>query len=76
MKMNENVVHALAKLFGTNGQGGLVTLTGSTVDLRGLAANKPLATAVVVGTTYWSIDTDPNADAVEVSDGTSWAVMV
>ena len=43
-------------------------LSGSTVDLRGLAANKPAANTVVVGTTYWSVDTG----AIEVSDGTVW----
>ena len=37
-------------------------------DLRGLAANRPAADAVVVGTTYWSVDTG----AIEVSDGTNW----
>ncbi len=51
-------------------------VTGSNLDQRGLAANKPLATAVSAGTTYWSVDTDPNADALEVSDGTNWTVMV
>ena len=53
-----------------------VQLTGSTVDLRGTAANKPDPTTVTVGATYWSIDTDPNAERVEVSDGTQWVVMV
>ena len=48
-----------------------VQLTGSTVDLRGLAANKPAANNVPIGTTYWSVDTD----VVEVSDGTSWVVV-
>ena len=51
------------------------TLTGSLANRRGLAANKPLATAVDVGTTYWSVDTDPHADVVEVSNGTTWVVM-
>lgn len=45
------------------------------LDLRGLAVNKPLATAVQIGATYWSVDTDPNADAIEVSNGTDWSVM-
>ena len=40
-------------------------------DLRGLAANRPAADAVVVGTTYWSVDTG----AIEVSDGTNWNVV-
>lgn len=40
-------------------------------DLRGLAANKPAANAVLLGATYWSIDTG----AIEVSNGTSWVVV-
>lgn len=54
---------------------GKVTIDGSTKDLRGKAANKPAANSVAVGTTYWSIDIDPHADAVEVSNGTSWVVI-
>ena len=50
---------------------GKVTLTGSTVDLRGLAANRPAATSVAVGTTYWSVDTGE----VHVSDGTVWRAV-
>lgn len=45
-----------------------VTLSGSTVDLRGLEANRPAANAVSAGTTYWSIDTGD----VSVSDGSTW----
>jgi hypothetical protein len=52
-----------------------VSLTGSSMDLRGTAANKPLATAVTIGATYWSVDTDPGADTIEVSDGTNWVVI-
>ena len=52
-----------------------VTLSGSNVSLRGLAANKPAANSVDVGVTYWSVDTDPHVDALEVSDGTQWVVM-
>jgi hypothetical protein len=59
----------------TEANPGAVTVNGSLVDLRGLAANKPLATAVVAGTTYWSVDTDPHGDNIEVSDGTTWTVM-
>ncbi len=59
---------------GTNNIG-KITLDGSTNDMRGKAANKPAAGTVAVGTTYWSIDTDPHADAVEVSNGTSWVVI-
>ena len=50
-------------------------LSGSNMDLRGTAATKPLATAVPIGATYWSVDTDPSAEAIEVSDGTNWVVM-
>jgi hypothetical protein len=50
-------------------------VTGSTVDLRRKSADKPLATAVEVGTTFWSVDTDPHAKSIEVSDGTKWVVI-
>ena len=52
---------------------GSVGITGSNgeQDLRGLAADKPAATAVVTGTTYWSVDTGET----EVSDGTSWVAF-
>jgi hypothetical protein len=43
-------------------------------DRRGLAAGRPLADAVPVGTTYWSVDTDPSGEAIEVSNGVSWVV--
>jgi hypothetical protein len=69
-----------------NGDAGALALTekahgkmdiyGNNIDRRGLNANKPLANAVAAGTTYWSVDTDPNMDSLEVSDGTSWTVMV
>ncbi len=52
-----------------------VQFAGSTLDLRNLAANKPAADSVQPGTTYWSVDTDPNAEAVEVSNGTNWTVI-
>ena len=52
-----------------------IQLTGSMIDLRGLAANKPAANAVAIGATYWSVDTDPHGTAIEVSDGTNWAVI-
>lgn len=44
-------------------------------ELRGKAANKPAANAVPIGATYWSVDTDPNANSIEVSNGTSWVVL-
>lgn len=40
-------------------------------DKRGKAADKPLATAVRPGTTYWSVDTN----VIEVSNGTTWRVV-
>ena len=46
-------------------------LTGSTVDLRGLATSKPGASTVDIGVTYWSVDTG----VIEVSDGTNWVVV-
>lgn len=54
---------------------GKVTVFTDERDRRGLAANKPAANAVELGTTYWSIDTDPHAAAVEVSNGTAWVVI-
>ena len=63
----------------TTANPGQVTVTGSLPsfanDLRGLAAAKPAANTVDPGTTYWSVDTDPHGDAIEVSDGTSWVVI-
>lgn len=48
-----------------------VTLTGHTMDLRGLAADRPAANSVDIGVTYWSVDTG----VVEVSDGTKWVMI-
>jgi len=50
-------------------------LSGSKMDLRGTAATKPLATAENIGATYWSVDTDPQGYAIEISDGTDWVVI-
>ena len=44
-------------------------------DLRGKSADRPLATAVAVGTTYWAVDTDPHAASIVVSDGAQWVVI-
>lgn len=44
-------------------------------DLRGKAADKPAANEVAIGTTYWSVDTDPHANAIEVSTGSEWVVI-
>jgi|SRR3972149_3585920 len=40
-------------------------------DMRGAAADKPLASAVAVGITYWSVDTG----VIEVSTGVVWVVV-
>lgn len=48
---------------------------GDNLNRRGLAANRPSPDSVVVGTTYWSVDTDPHADGVEVSNGISWELI-
>jgi len=52
-----------------------VQLTGSILEIRDLAANKPSADAVPIGAIFWAVDTDPHGDAIEVSDGTKWAVI-
>ena len=52
-----------------------VPQSGSNVDLRGLDTNKPAANSVDVGVTYWSVDTDPHMNSLEVSDGTQWVVI-
>ncbi len=59
---------------GTNAIG-KVTISTDERDKRGLAVNKPLASSVENGTTYWSTDTDPHAEAIELSNGTSWVVI-
>jgi hypothetical protein len=59
---------------GTNNIGKVNVATDER-DLRGKAANKPAPNAVPIGATYWSVDTDPHAAAVEVSNGTSWVVI-
>lgn len=59
---------------GTNNIGKVNVATDER-DLRGFAANKPAANTVPIGATYWSVDTDPHAAAVEVSNGTSWVVI-
>jgi len=52
-----------------------ININNYLIDLRGLSANKPEANTVPIGATYWSIDTDPHATAVEVSNGTNWTVI-
>lgn len=49
-----------------------VAPSGSSLDLRGLLANRPAADAVDVGTTYWSVDRIGEADELSVSDGSTW----
>ena len=43
--------------------------------IRRKAADKPLANSVPLGTVCWSVDTDPHMDALEASNGSSWAVI-
>ena len=65
-----------ARAIKTNENGEVITqLSGSKMDLRGTAATKPLATAENIGATYWSVDTDPQGYAIEISDGTDWVVI-
>jgi hypothetical protein len=45
------------------------------VDERGLHANRPLATARAVGSTYWSVDEPAAPGTVYVTDGAAWAVL-
>lgn len=40
-------------------------------DLRGLAANRPPPGQVMIGTTYWSVDTGD----VHVSTGAAWVLV-
>jgi len=48
-----------------------VFITNDLRDLRGLYVNRPAASAVVIGTTYWSV----NFDLIHVSDGTEWRLI-
>ena len=59
---------------GTNSIG-KVTVSADERDRRGTAATRPAANSVALGTTYWSIDTDPHGESIEVSNGTSWVVI-
>lgn len=52
----------------TSGGGG----GGSTMDLRGLIADRPAAGEVEVGTTYWAVDRVGEANEVSVSNGSAW----
>lgn len=56
--------------------GAQVQLSGSSVDLRGLHTNRPAATAVEPGTTYWSVDEPSAPGTVFVSDGTNWTELI
>lgn len=47
-------------------------LSGSSIDLRGLLANRPAANAVAVGTTYWAVDRIGEVNELSVSDGSTW----
>jgi hypothetical protein len=62
---------------GTEGLDVVATVSGSNgeQDLRGLHANRPLATALPVGSTYWSVDEPAAPGTVFVTDGAAWAVL-
>ena len=47
------------------------TNASGSLDLRGLAGDRPDADAVPVGSTYWSVDTGN----VDVTDGTNWVAV-
>ena len=49
----------------------LVRIVEDMRETRDLAANKPVASSVPVGTVYWSVDTGD----IEVSDGTTWRAV-
>ena len=53
----------------------LVEVTGSSQDLRGLHANRPAATAVAAGSTYWSVDEPAAPGTVFVTDGADWQTV-
>ena len=44
-------------------------------ECRGRNASQPSASEWL-GYTYYSVDTDPSGNAIEISDGTNWVVMV
>ena len=52
--------------------GGVVTVSGSVQDLRGLIAVRPDADSVAAGTTYWAVDRIDELDEVSVSTGAVW----
>ena len=66
--LNVSISGSLAK--GPDGNDFIIDGT----DCKGLEASKPLASAYPFHT-YWSVDTDPHADFVEVSNGTIWVVI-
>lgn len=63
--------NTLYQNLGANGVAQKVFQVGSSLDLRGLAANKPAFDSVEVGTTYWAVDTG----VIEVSTGSEWKVV-
>lgn len=65
-RATEQTLAEIKTLLGDGNQ--RVQLTGSLVDLRGLAVDRPAAAAGNKGCTYWSIDTGD----VSVSTGTAW----
>jgi len=66
--VNATVVGSLAK--GPDGNDFIIEGT----NCKGRSASKPSAGDYQFYT-YWSVDTDPQANAIEVSNGTLWVVM-
>ncbi len=65
-----------AKAIQVNAKGHVLNeVTGSNVDQRGLLANRPDATTVDAGTTYWAVDRIDETDELTYSDGTTWEAL-
>lgn len=60
------------RMYGPNGGSPTVQLSGSSVDLRGLIADRPAASAANVGVTYWAVDRIGETNELSVSDGSVW----
>lgn len=49
----------------------VATSNGAT-DLRGVIGDRPTATSVQAGTTWWAVDRVGEVDEVSVSTGSAW----
>ena len=49
-----------------------VDIQGNALDRRGLLTNRPDATAVDAGVTWWAVDRLGQTDEITVSNGTTW----